>query len=168
MPRTLSAGQHRTNADPRADRAREAAAVVYTHRWPVGDLVVGRSGSPPQRDAKYTPLLKLFHKPVAAVVLAIVVTGLLMLSKIDTPFWRRNSYWLTEARWGMIYAIHRLCAMAMIMLIMMHVYFAACPEKWRMTRSPMSGIRDRVLNARTTDGSCDACPRLAGLRRRQA
>src|SRR5208283_24646 len=96
--------------------------------WRFVSQAAGRSGPPPQRDAKYTPLQQLFHKLVAAVVLAIVVTGLLMLSKIDTPFWRRNPYWLTEARWGMIYAIHGLCAMAMITLIMVHVYFAVRPE----------------------------------------
>jgi len=107
--------------------------------WRFVSQVVGRSGSPPQRDAKYTPLQKLFHQLVAAVVLAIVVTGLLMLSKIDTPFWRRNPYWLTEARWGTIYAIHGLCAMAMITLIMVHVYFAARPEKLWMSRSMFHG-----------------------------
>ena len=76
---------------------------------------------------------------VAVVVLAIVATGLLMLSKIDTPFWRRNPYWLADAQWGMIYAIHGLCAMAMITLIMVHVYFAVRPEKLWMTRSMFHG-----------------------------
>ena len=41
-----------------------------------------------------------FHMLVAAVVLAIVATGLLMLSKIDTPFWRRNPYWLADCAVG--------------------------------------------------------------------
>jgi hypothetical protein len=63
---------------------------------------LGRGGPPPQKDAKYSPLQKLFHMLVAAVVLAIVATGLLMLSKIDTPLWRRNPYWLADAQWGMI------------------------------------------------------------------
>src|SRR5271156_722000 len=56
-------------------------AVLWQDFWSMGP--------PPQRDAKYSTLQKLFHKLVAAVVLAIVATGLLMLSKIDTPFWRR-------------------------------------------------------------------------------
>jgi thiosulfate reductase cytochrome b subunit len=105
------------------------------------------SGPTPQKDAKYSPLQKLFHMLVAAVVLAIVATGLLMLSKIDTPFWRRNPYWLADAQWGMIYAIHGLCAMGMITLIMAHVYFAVRPEKLWMTRSMFSGwiTRDDYL-----------------------
>ena len=82
---------------------------------------------------------RAFHMLVAIVVLAIVATGLLMLSKIDTPFWRRNPYWLADSQWGSIYAIHGLCAMAMITLIMAHVYFAVRPEKLWMTRSMFHG-----------------------------
>jgi formate dehydrogenase subunit gamma len=107
--------------------------------WRILVRALGRGGPPPQRDAKYSPLQKLFHMLVAAVVLAIVATGLLMLSKIDTPLWRRNPYWLADAQWGMIYAIHGLCAMAMITLIMAHVYFAVRPEKLWMTRSMFHG-----------------------------
>lgn len=107
--------------------------------WRYVVQALGRGGSPPQRDAKYSPLQKLFHLLVAAVVLAIVATGLLMLSKIDTPLWRRNPYWLADAQWGMIYAIHGLCAMAMITLIMAHIYFAVRPEKLWMTRSMFHG-----------------------------
>ena len=79
--------------------------------WRFVARALGSRGPTPQKDAKYSPLQKLFHMLVAAVVLAIVATGLLMLSKIDTPFWRRNPYWLADAQWGMIYAIHGLCAM---------------------------------------------------------
>jgi thiosulfate reductase cytochrome b subunit len=96
-------------------------------------------GSPPPRDAKYSPLQKIYHKLVALLVLAIIATGLLMLSKIDTPFWRRNPYWLADSQWGMIYAIHGLCAMAMITLLMAHIYFALRPEKLWMTRSMFHG-----------------------------
>ena len=107
--------------------------------WRFVMRALGRGGPPPQRDAKYSPLQKLFHGVVAAVVLAIAASGLLMLAKIDTPFWRRNPYWLADAQWGMVYAVHGLCAMAMITLIMAHVYFALRPEKLWMTRSMFSG-----------------------------
>ncbi len=100
---------------------------------------VGVGVSPPRGDAKYSALQKSFHTLVAIVVLAIVATGLLMLSKIDTPFWRRNPYWLADSQWGLIYAIHGLFAMAMITLIMMHVYIAVRPEKLWMTRSMFHG-----------------------------
>jgi formate dehydrogenase subunit gamma len=107
--------------------------------WRLMALALGLGGPPPQRDAKYSPLQKLFHMLVAAVVLAIVATGILMLSKIDTPFWWRNPYWLADTQWGMIYAAHGLCAMAMITLIMAHVYFAVRPDKLWMTRSMLLG-----------------------------
>jgi formate dehydrogenase subunit gamma len=107
--------------------------------WRFMRRALGLGGPPPLLDAKYSPLQKLFHKLVAIIVLAIVVTGLLMLSKIDTPFWRRNPYWLADTQWGMVYAIHGLCAMAMITLIMAHVYFALRPEKLWMTRSMFHG-----------------------------
>jgi thiosulfate reductase cytochrome b subunit len=107
--------------------------------WRLIARALGRGGPSPQRDAKYSPLQKLFHMLVAAVVLAIVASGLLMLAKIDTPFWRRNPYWLADSQWGMVYAIHGLCAMAMLTLIMAHVYFAVRPEKLWMTRSMFHG-----------------------------
>jgi formate dehydrogenase subunit gamma len=107
--------------------------------WRFVARALGGSGPPPQKAAKYSPLQKLFHMLVAALVLAIVATGLLMLAKIDTPFWRRNPYWLADTQWGMVYAIHGLCAMAMITLIMTHVYFAVRPEKLWMTRSMIRG-----------------------------
>jgi thiosulfate reductase cytochrome b subunit len=104
---------------------------------------LGLGAPPPQRDAKYSALQKCFHLLVAVVVLAIVATGLLMLSKIDTPFWRRNPYWLADSQWGSIYAIHGLGAMAVITLLMAHVYFALRPEKLWMTRSMFHGSISR-------------------------
>jgi thiosulfate reductase cytochrome b subunit len=110
-----------------------------TSSWRFVRRAAGLGGPFPQLDAKYSPLQKLFHLLIANVVLAIIATGLLMLAKIDTPFWRRNPYWLADTQWGMIYAIHGLCAMAMITLIMAHVYFALRPEKLWMTRSMLHG-----------------------------
>jgi formate dehydrogenase subunit gamma len=107
--------------------------------WRLVARALGFGGPVPQRDAKYSPLQKSFHMLVAVVVLAIVATGLLMLSKIDTPFWRRNPYWLADSQWGLIYTIHGLFAMATITLIMVHIYFAVRPEKLWMTRSMFHG-----------------------------
>lgn len=59
--------------------------------WRLVARVLGLGERPPQRDAKYSLLQKNFHMLVAVVVLAIVATGLLMLSKIDTPFWAPQS-----------------------------------------------------------------------------
>ena len=62
-----------------------------------------------------------------------------MLLKIDTPLWRRNPYWFSDHAWGVIYAIHDLCAMSVITLLMAHVYFALRPEKLWMSRSMIRG-----------------------------
>ncbi|MBV9252561.1 MAG: cytochrome b/b6 domain-containing protein [Acetobacteraceae bacterium] len=107
--------------------------------WRMAMRALGRSGPPAQLPAKYSPLQKIYHKVVAAVVLALIATGLLMLAKIDTRFWRRNPYWLADSQWGIIYAIHGLCAMAMITLIITHIYFALRSEKLWMTRSMFRG-----------------------------
>lgn len=118
-----------------------------TNSWRFIRRALGLGGPPPSLDAKYSPLQKLFHLLIAIVVLAIVATGLLMLAKIDTPFWRRNPYWLADTQWGMIYVIHGLCAMGMITLIMAHVYIALRPEKLWMTGSMIHGwiSRDNYL-----------------------
>ena len=50
----------------------------------------------PARPGKFNPLQKLYHLGSAVFVLAIIATGLLMMVKIDTPFWRRNPYLLSN------------------------------------------------------------------------
>ncbi|MGE3247163.1 MAG: cytochrome b/b6 domain-containing protein [Beijerinckiaceae bacterium] len=93
----------------------------------------------PAKPGKYNPLQKLFHLGSAVFVLAIVGTGLTMLLKIDTPFWRRNPYILSNDTWGWIYAAHGLCAMAMITMIIIHVYFALRPDELHLTKSMFRG-----------------------------
>jgi formate dehydrogenase subunit gamma len=107
--------------------------------WRVIGLALGRSGPLPLRPGKYSLLQKLYHLAIAAVILALVATGLLMLLKIDTPWWRRNPYWFSDHAWGVIYAIHDLCAMSVITLLMAHIYFALRLEKLWMTRSMIRG-----------------------------
>jgi formate dehydrogenase subunit gamma len=88
---------------------------------------------------KYKVLQKLYHLAVALLILSIVVSGLLMLLKIDTPFWRRNPYWFAADTWGVVYSIHGFASMAMITLVMIHIYFALRPEEWWLTRSMFRG-----------------------------
>ena len=93
----------------------------------------------PAKPAKYNPLQKLYHLGSAVFVLAMIGTGLLMLLKIDTPFWRRNPYILANDTWGWVYAVHGLSAMAMITMIIIHVYFALRPDEFYLTRSMFRG-----------------------------
>lgn len=109
---------------------------------------LGNSGLPPGKPGKYKILQKFYHFAVAVLVLSIVTSGLLMLLKIDTPLWRRNPYWFAAETWGVIYSIHGFASMAVITLVMIHVYFALRPEEWWLTRSMFRGwiSREEYLN----------------------
>lgn len=107
--------------------------------WRAMRQTLGQVGPSPDKPGKYPLPQKLYHWAIAAIVLALVVTGLLMLLKIDTPFWRRNPYWFSDSTWGVIYATHDLCAMATITLVMVHIYFAVRPDKFWITRSMLRG-----------------------------
>jgi len=43
------------------------------------------------KSGKYSAAQKLYHHLITAVILVAVVTGLIMLVKIDSPFWERNT-----------------------------------------------------------------------------
>ncbi len=97
------------------------------------------SPHPPPKPGKYSVAQKLIHLLFALVVLATLVTGAFMLARIDTPWWQRNPYWLGDATWGVIFAVHGLAALLLITMVMMHVYFALRPEKLLFTRSMILG-----------------------------
>ena len=48
------------------------------------------------RPGKYNLAQKLYHLAIAVLILCGIATGLLMLRKIDTPFWQRNAYWFGD------------------------------------------------------------------------
>jgi len=100
---------------------------------------LGGSGAPPARPGKYDALQKLYHLGMAVLVLAVVGSGLPMLLKIDTPLWRRDPYWFSNDTWGIIYAVHGFAAMAMVTMVMIHIYFALRPNEWHLTRSMFRG-----------------------------
>lgn len=97
---------------------------------------------------KYSPAQKGYHQAMALLVLTAIATGLLMLVKIDSPFWDRDPYLLSQETWGFIYVIHGFSALGSISLIMIHVYFALRPEKLFYTRSMILGwiTRDELMH----------------------
>ncbi len=105
---------------------------------------IRKGGTAPGKPGKYKLLQKLYHLAVALLVLSIVVSGVLMLLKIDTPLWRRNPYWFAADTWGVIYSVHDFAAMAMLTLVMIHIYFALRPEEWWLTRSMFRGWVSRA------------------------
>ncbi len=97
------------------------------------------SDEPPPKPGKYSLAQKLVHHLFAVLVLATLVTGILMLMRIDTPWWRRNPYWFEESTWGVIYVLHGLAALFLITVVIAHVYFALRPEKLHFTRAMILG-----------------------------
>ena len=88
---------------------------------------------------KYQLAQQLFHWAVAGLVLVLVASGLTMLVKIDSPLWRRNPYILSDGGWGLVTTVHDLGAMAVLALVLVHVYFALRPDKLWITRSMIRG-----------------------------
>jgi formate dehydrogenase subunit gamma len=88
---------------------------------------------------KYPAPQKFYHALIAIAVLALLVTGALMMVKIDTPFWVRDPYWLAADTWGIVYVVHGFAALTVLSLVMVHIYFALRPEKLWITRSMIVG-----------------------------
>ncbi|HEX5420471.1 MAG TPA: cytochrome b/b6 domain-containing protein [Gammaproteobacteria bacterium] len=110
---------------------RELAAVT---RWSLR-----RTVQEPPKPGKYSFAQKLVHGLFALALLASSVTGALMMVKIDTPWWRRNPYWLADSSWGVIYVFHDLAALSLVTLVIVHVYFALRPEKLLFLRAMIRG-----------------------------
>ncbi len=97
-----------------------------------------RSGVFP-KSGKYSVAQRLMHNAVTVFGLIALATGVLMLVRIDTPFWERDPYILSQTTWGYVYVLHGLAAVIFFSLVMMHVYFALRPEKLFYTRSMLLG-----------------------------
>jgi cytochrome b subunit of formate dehydrogenase len=91
------------------------------------------------KPGKYSLAQKLYHLAIAVLILAAIASGLLMWRKVDTPFWQRDPYWLSTESWGVVYAIHGLAAMALVTMVIIHVYFALRPDEWYLLRSMLRG-----------------------------
>jgi thiosulfate reductase cytochrome b subunit len=79
-------------------------------------------------DAKYDAFQKGYHTATMLSVLALIGTGLPMLAKIDTTFWKRDPSILTDQTWGVIYVVHGAAALVVLFLVILHLYFSALPE----------------------------------------
>ena len=98
-----------------------------------------RRAYPTRRPGKYSVAQKLIHHAFTIVVLTTIVTGGLMLLRIDTPWWQRNPYLFADATWGIVFVLHGLAALMLVTMLMMHVYFALRPEKLKFTRAMILG-----------------------------
>jgi cytochrome b subunit of formate dehydrogenase len=103
---------------------------------------LGKEPGGPQ-PGKYPLGNRLYHLVVMIAGLAVIVTGLLMMVRIRTPFLERNPYVMSDQAWGWTYVLHGLAGVGFVGLIIAHIYFALRPEKLWITRSMILGYITR-------------------------
>jgi cytochrome b subunit of formate dehydrogenase len=105
--------------------------------------VLSSNAPEPPKAGKYPFDHRMYHHAVIVFSLAAVVTGVIMMMRIDTPFWTRDPYILSDQAVGWVFAIHGLAGVVFILLIASHIYFAIRPEKRWITWSMVRGWVDR-------------------------
>jgi len=106
---------------------------------------LGQAAPAPRKFAKYPLENKLYHLAILCAGLAVIGTGLLMMKRVQTPFFTRNPYvfGFSDMTWGWMYVLHGLTGIALVALIIAHVYFALRPEKMFITKSMIFGWMSR-------------------------
>jgi cytochrome b subunit of formate dehydrogenase len=97
----------------------------------------------PPKAGKYPFDHRMYHHAIIVVALSAVVTGVIMMMRIDTPFFAMNPYLLSDQSTGVVFAIHGVAGVSLIVLIASHIYFAFRPEKRWITWSMVRGWVDR-------------------------
>jgi len=97
----------------------------------------------PPKAGKYAFDHRMYHHAIVVTTLSAIVTGVLMMVRIDTPFWTRNPYLFGDTTWGVMYVVHGLSGVSLILLVAAHIYFAVRPEKRWMLWSMVYGFIDR-------------------------
>jgi len=105
--------------------------------------IISSDNPEPPKAGKYPFDHRLYHHSVIVFSLASVVTGLIMMMRIDTPFWTRNPYVISDRAVGWVFGLHGLAGVTFIVLIASHIYFAIRPEKRWITWSMIRGWVDR-------------------------
>lgn len=114
---------------PRADDVREI----------FGGLRRKSNNTSVLKPAKYDVYQKAYHWTTSITVLALLITGLPMLVKLDTVFWQRNPAILSDIQWGYIYVVHGFAALLLIFLVILHLYFSLLPEHKKLFISMLTG-----------------------------
>lgn len=106
-------------------------------------VVLYGKGAQVLKPGKYSVSQKVFHLAAVVVVFVAAGTGLVMMVGIDTPFWDRNPYFVTEQNRGLVFVAHGFATLVSVTMIIVHVYFAVRPEKRYFLRSMISGSISR-------------------------
>jgi formate dehydrogenase subunit gamma len=94
---------------------------------------------PGPKSGKYPLGNRLYHMAIVVAGLLAVLTGVLMMWRVRTPFFTRNPYLFSDWTWGVTYVGHGLAGVGLVGLVIAHVYFAVRPEKWWITKSMLLG-----------------------------
>jgi cytochrome b subunit of formate dehydrogenase len=101
-------------------------------------LELGRD-VPGFKPGKYPLGNRLYHLAIVVAAFGVVVTGLIMMSRIRTPLFARDPYIMSDASWGLTYVLHGLAGVGLVGLVIAHVYFAVRPDKWWITKGMIFG-----------------------------
>lgn len=132
--------------------------AMWVGRREVKDLIVrgknflGQADEYP-RQFEYPSAQKFLHLGVTGATLGVIVTGIVMLRRIEIPFlWDparefsllgvQFSQGVGEPGWGLVtwsFVLHDLSAIMMVSLVLGHMYFALRPDEWGITRSMVTG-----------------------------
>jgi len=94
---------------------------------------------PGPKSGKYPLGNRLYHLAILVVGLTASITGMFMMSRVRQPMFTRNPYLLADTTWGFTYVAHGVAGVALVGLVIAHVYFAIRPEKWWITKSMILG-----------------------------
>ena len=94
---------------------------------------------PGPKSGKYPLGNRLYHLAILVVGMTAAITGIFMMARIRQPFVTRNPYVLGDVTWGFTYVAHGVAGVALVGLVIAHVYFAVRPEKWWITKSMIFG-----------------------------
>jgi formate dehydrogenase subunit gamma len=94
---------------------------------------------PGPKPGKYPLGNRLYHLAIVFAGIAVTVTGMFMMVRVRTPFFTRNPYLFSDNTWGLTYVAHGMAGVALVGLVIAHVYFAVRPEKWWITKSMIFG-----------------------------
>jgi cytochrome b subunit of formate dehydrogenase len=111
----------------------------------------GKPAPLPRKFAKYPLENKMYHGAVMLTGLAVIATGLFMMSRVRTIFFPRNPYLFTDMTWGLMYVLHGLAGVGLITLVIVHIYFAVRPEKLPITASMIVGSMSREFYVKEHD-----------------
>ncbi len=83
---------------------------------------------PDEPSGKFDVFQKSYHWATSIVILALAITGFIMMAKIDTPLWSRDPSILSDWNWGIVYVLHGAGALLLLFLFILHIYFAFLPD----------------------------------------